>query len=148
MPQLVYHSPRAVQSSAPIVRWLESGDISLGLTLRLILLAIMAAAPAVAIQIWNEYDLRRARMADIREQVLRLARSETAEIDRIVEGARQFLVALAQLPQVKDKDKDPAGCNDLLTRISKNYRAYRALIAADRDGTVFCSSIGPGPPIP
>jgi PAS domain S-box-containing protein len=128
------------------VRWLESGDISLGLTLRLILLAIMAAAPAVAIQIWNEYDLRRARMADIREQVLRLARSETAEIDRIVEGARQFLVALAQLPQVKDKD--PAGCNDLLTRISKNYRAYRALIAADRDGTVFCSSIGPGPPIP
>ena len=54
----------------------------MGLTLRLILLAIMAAAPAVAIQIWNEYDLRRVRMADVREQVLRLARSETAEYER------------------------------------------------------------------
>jgi PAS domain S-box-containing protein len=117
----------------------------LGLTLRLILLAILAAAPAVAIQIWNEYDLRRARVAEVKDQVLRLARSETAEIDRIVEGARQFLVALAQISPVKDKD-GPA-CNDLLTRIAKNYSAYRALIAADRDGSVFCSSIGPGPSI-
>jgi PAS domain S-box-containing protein len=116
-----------------------------GLTLRLILLAILAAIPAVAIQVWNEYDLRRARFVEVQEQVLRLARSEAAEIDRIADGARQFLVALAQIPQVKNKDA--AGCADLLGGLRKNYPAYRALIAADLDGTVFCSSIGPGPGI-
>jgi PAS domain S-box-containing protein len=117
----------------------------LSLTLRLFLLALFAAVPAVLIQAWNEYDLRQARTVAVREQVLRLAQSQNAEIERLVEGARQFLVALAQLPPVKSKDA--AACNELLARIRENYRAYRALIAADADGNVFCSSVGPGPNI-
>ena len=117
----------------------------MSLTLRLFLLALFAAVPAVLIQIWNEYDLRQARTVAVREQVLRLAQSQNAEIERIVEGARQFLVALAQLPPVKAKDA--AACNELLARIRENYRAYRALIAADADGSVPCSSVGPGPSI-
>jgi Cache domain len=117
----------------------------LSLTLRLFLLALFAAVPAVLIQIWNEYDLRQARTVAVHEQVLRLAQSQNAEIERIVEGARQFLVALAQLPPVKAKDA--AACNELLAQIRENYRAYRALIAADTDGNVFCSSVGPGPSI-
>jgi PAS domain S-box-containing protein len=122
-----------------------AGGKSLSLTLRLILLALLASVPALTIQIWNEYDLRRARLAQIHDEVLRLARSEAAEIDRIIEGARQFLVALALIPQVRNKDA--AACVELLSGISSNYQAYRALIVADRDGSVFCSSIGPGPPI-
>ena len=117
----------------------------MSLALRLFLLALFAAVPAVLIQAWNEYDLRRARSEDVRAGVLRLAQSQNAELERISEGARQFLVALAQLPQVKDKDV--AACNELLARIRENYRAYRALIAADTDGTVACSSVGPGPSI-
>ena len=77
--------------------------------------------------------------------MLRLAHSQNAEIERLVEGARESLVALAQLPPVKAKDA--AACNELLARIRENYRAYRALIAADADGNVFCSSVGPGPSI-
>jgi PAS domain S-box-containing protein len=115
------------------------------LTLRLLLLALLALIPAVAIQGWNGYDLRRARTEEVREQVLRLARLQSAEIDRMAEGARQFLVALAQIPQVKAKDA--VGCSSLLTRMAESFPAYRALIAADLDGTVFCSSVGLGRPV-
>ncbi|HEX2216800.1 MAG TPA: cache domain-containing protein, partial [Xanthobacteraceae bacterium] len=120
-------------------------QISLSVTSRLMLLALLAAAPAFAIQAWNEFDLRRARSSEIREQVFRLARTQESEISRVAEGARQFLVALAQVPQIKNAEA--AECNELLARIRENYNAYRALIVATADGTVPCSSIGPGPPI-
>src|SRR6266851_830115 len=95
-------------------------------------MAVIAALPAVGLQFWNEHDLR-------------LARPQAAEIDRLAEGARQFLVALAQIPQVNGADT--AGCADLLIQIRANYRAYRAIIVADAGGNVVCSSIGPGPGI-
>jgi PAS domain S-box-containing protein len=120
------------------------GEGCVNLTVRLFVLALLAAAPAVAIEIWNQYDLRRARSFEMQRQVMTLARLQTAEIDRIAEGARQFLVALAQIPQIRDRE----ACNALLRQIRENYLAYRALIAADADGGVICSSIGPGPPIP
>jgi PAS domain S-box-containing protein len=107
-------------------------------------MAVIAALPAVGVQFWNEYDLRRARTQELEEQVLRLARLQSAEIDRLAEGARQFLVALAQIPQINSQDA--SACASLLARIRENYRAaYRAIIVADADGTVVCSSVGPGP---
>lgn len=115
----------------------------MNLTVRLFLLALLATAPAVAIEIWNQNDLRRARTLEIQRQVTTLARLQTAEIDRIAEGARQFLVALAQIPQLRE----PEACNALLRRIRENYLAYRALIATDAEGSVICSSVGPGPSI-
>jgi len=115
------------------------------LKLRLILMAVIAALPAVGIQLWNALDLRQARTHELEEEVLRLARAQSAEIDRLAEGARQFLVALAQLPQITGQDA--VACEDLLTRIRENYRSYRAIIVADAHGAVLCSSIGQGPGI-
>ena len=116
----------------------------MSLTLRLVLMAVIAALPAVGLQFWNEHDLRGVRTQELQEQVLRLARQQSAEIDRLAEGARQFLVALAQIPQINGTD---TACADLLTRIRANYRAYRAIIVAHADGNIVCSSIGPGPGI-
>jgi PAS domain S-box-containing protein len=113
------------------------------LKLRLILMAVIAALPAVGIQLWNALDLRQARTHELEEEVLRLARAQSAEIDRLAEGARQFLVALAQLPQITGQDA--VACEELLIRIRENYRSYRAIIVADIRGTVVCSSIGQGP---
>src|ERR1700694_3787969 len=100
---------RALRASRP------TGVQRLSLTLRLILMAVIAALPAVGVQFWNEYDLRRARTQELEEQVLRLASLQSAEIDRLAEGARQFLVALAQLPQIISKDA--SACAGLLAQI-------------------------------
>lgn len=94
--------------------------------------------------IWNQQDFRQSRLREVQQQVFALAKQQSAEVDRIAEGALQFLVALAQIPEIADGRPD---CGDLLARIRTNYRSYSALIRADLSGIVTCSSIGPGPSI-
>lgn len=122
-------------------------QIPFSLTSRLVLLALLAASPGVAIQVWNELDLRQTRSQAVREQVLLAAQNQLSEIDRIAEGAEGVLVALAEIPQIRNADKEPGACNALLSRIRANYQSYLALIVADLSGSVACSSIGPGPGI-
>jgi len=62
--------------------------VRIGLTGRLFLLVIMAVLPALVIQAWNEYDLRIAREADIRQQVVQITRQFGEEIGELREGAR------------------------------------------------------------
>jgi hypothetical protein len=47
---------------------------------------------------YNEYELRKAREADIRQQVIQITKQFGEEIGEQREGARQLLLALAQLP--------------------------------------------------
>ena len=69
--------------------------VGIGLTGRLLILVIFAVVPALVIQAWNEYDLRIAREADIRQQVVQTTKQFGEEIGEIREGARQLLLALA-----------------------------------------------------
>ena len=71
------------------------------LTLRLIILVLIAVLPAIAIQGYNEYKLRKAREADIRQQVIQITKQFGEEIGELREGARQLLLALAQLAPVR-----------------------------------------------
>ena len=111
---------------------------------RLILLPIIALLPALAVLVWNQVDLHQSRRHDLGQQVIALAKQQAAEVDRIAEGALQFLVALAQIPDIRSGS---AECGPLLERIRTNYKSYLALIRADKNGAVTCSSIGPGPSI-
>ena len=45
-------------------RW---SGVRIGLTARILILVTFAVVPALVIQAWNEYDLRIAREADIRQ---------------------------------------------------------------------------------
>jgi hypothetical protein len=112
----------------------------MSLTIRLVLLVLLAVLPSVVIQAWNEVDLRGSREREAREAVLGIARRQTAEIDRIAEGARQFLVAIAQLPQVQAGD--PEGCGELFQRLRPQFPGYANFFATDATGTVICNSFG------
>jgi hypothetical protein len=50
-------------------RFIDWSGLRIGLTGRILILVIFAVVPALVIQAWNEYDLRIAREADIRQQV-------------------------------------------------------------------------------
>ena len=69
----------------------------ISLTLRLIMLVLIAILPAIAIQGYNEYKLRKAREADIRQQVIQITKQFGEEIGELREGARQLLLALRHL---------------------------------------------------
>jgi hypothetical protein len=112
--------------------------VRIGLTGRVLLLVILAVVPALVIQAWNEYDLRIAREDDIRQRVVQITKQFGEEIGEIREGARQLLLALAQLDPVKFQQPEP--CSALFANLKSRYASYSLLGAADTDGRVFCVS--------
>jgi len=110
----------------------------MSLTVRLFLLVTIAILPALGIQAYNEFDLRRSREADIRDRVVQITKQFGEEMGELREGARQLLIAVAQLPQVKSKSAD--ACSMLLSSLKAVYANYTLLGAADAQGNVFCTS--------
>src|SRR6201981_2672598 len=111
--------------------------VRIGLTGRILILVIFAVVPALVIQAWNEYDLRIAREADIRQQVVQTTKQFGEEIGELREGARQLLLALAQLNTVKTRESD--ACNALFGSLASQYANYSLLAAADTEGRIVCS---------
>jgi hypothetical protein len=109
------------------------------LTLRLSVLVVIAVLPAILIQGYNEYDLRKAREADIRQQIIQITRQFGEEIGELREGARQLLIALAQLGSVRLRHT--GSCNNLFASLKSKYENYGLLAAADKNGQIFCSSV-------
>jgi hypothetical protein len=87
---------------------------------------------------WNEYHLRLAREADIRQQVAQTTKQFGEEIGELRESARQLLTALAQLHTVKTQQK--RYCNALFSKLKKRFANYGVLEAPDTEGRVFCVS--------
>jgi signal transduction histidine kinase len=108
------------------------------LTLRLIILVLIAILPAIVIQAYNEYSLRKAREADIRQQVVQITKQFGEEIGELREGARQLLLALSQLAPVRLQESDP--CSEHFVALKSQYANYTLLAAADTEGRIFCSS--------
>jgi signal transduction histidine kinase len=108
------------------------------LALRLCILVLIAITPAIVILGYNEYELRKAREDDIRHQVIQITKQFGEEIGELREGARQLLLALAQLPAVRTRDAD--SCSEHFTTLKSQYANYSLLAAADTAGRIFCSS--------
>jgi signal transduction histidine kinase len=125
---------RSSSANAPIVARLQR----MSLTVRLFLLVTIAVLPALGIQAYNEFDLRRSREADIRDRVVQITKQFGEEMGELREGARQLLIAVAQLPQVTSKNADT--CSALLASLKAVYANYSLLGAADAEGNVFCTS--------
>jgi signal transduction histidine kinase/DNA-binding response OmpR family regulator/HPt (histidine-containing phosphotransfer) domain-containing protein len=112
--------------------------VRIGLTGRVLILVIFAVVPALVIQAWNEYDLRIAREADIRQQVVQTTKQFGEEIGELREGARQLLLGLAQLNTVKTRQ--PGACSTLFAKLKARFANYGLLGAADTTGRIFCTS--------
>jgi signal transduction histidine kinase len=110
----------------------------INLTVRLCILVLIAIFPAVVIQGYNEYELRKAREDDIRKQVIQTTKQFGEEIGELREGARQLLLALSQLPAVRLQDGN--SCSEHFAALKSQYANYSLLAAADTQGRVFCSS--------
>src|SRR5688500_11501762 len=83
-------------------------ETGMRLTRRLIALSLVALAPAAAIQIYNEFVMRQAREAEVRETAIRSAEQAAFELERIVEGARGVLLSISKVDAVRALETD--GC--------------------------------------
>jgi signal transduction histidine kinase/HAMP domain-containing protein len=103
---------------------------------RLFLLLAAALLPAIAIQAHNEIDLRRTREMEVQRHALGLARLAAAEQQQFVQGIRQVLIALSELPAIKAKDIQ--ACEAYLSTIKERYPEFITFIVADMSANAFC----------
>jgi hypothetical protein len=100
---------------------------------------MIAVCPALVIQVWNEYDLRMMREADIRQKVVQVTQQLGEEIGELREGARQMLLTIAQLEPVKLHQTE--ACRALLSKLNYRFPNYDLLGAAGTDGQIYCTSM-------
>ncbi|TXM95083.1 HWE histidine kinase domain-containing protein [Methylobacterium sp. WL116] len=115
----------------------------MSLTSRILLLVLLALAPALAIQGYNEYALRASRDEAVRADTMATARTVAEDLAQVAETVRQALNYVAQDPRVLSLD--PMGCTDYLRRALRDS-PHLAIIAVTRtDGAVVCNSVGSAP---
>ena len=107
---------------------------------RLFALVTVALLPAIAIQSYNEIDLRRSRQAEVQEQALGLAKLAAAEQQQVVEGIRQVLIALSELPAIKAGDSH--ACSGYLSTLKQRFPAFLTFVIVDVKGESICTTDG------
>src|SRR3989338_5731481 len=112
------------------------------LRVRLILLVLLAVIPALGLILYTAAEQRRSAIVEAQVSALRLARSVSSSQDDLIEGARQLLISLAQMPFVKTDD--PEICNSVLSKLVKEYKNYANLGVTSLAGDATCSGL----PIP
>ncbi|HXH04615.1 MAG TPA: adenylate/guanylate cyclase domain-containing protein [Candidatus Competibacteraceae bacterium] len=106
---------------------------------RLLALMLLAVLPAFGLIIYSSLQERQSAARAVQVEAQRLIRLMASQHERFIEGARQLLTALAQLPAVRQRDG--AGCSALFADFLRRYPFYANLGAVDLDGDTFCSGL-------
>ena len=115
-------------------------NIVTSLRSRLIFLILMAVVPAFGLILYSAAKHRELTASQVKQNALVAARVIASEHDRVLENAHEFLVTLARVPQIRDKDK--AGCRRILSGLLEPR--YADLVVADKNGNPFCTALPTG----
>ncbi|MFG5120380.1 sensor histidine kinase [Methylorubrum sp. POS3] len=113
------------------------------LTGRILLLVLLALAPAVAVQVYNEHALRDSRSAAVRAAALRGAQAVAADLADFADGARQTLDILAEEPVIRNREA--SACSTFLGAVAGRISGSQVIVVTDREGTLVCNSRGAAP---
>lgn len=105
---------------------------------RLMLLVLLAVVPALVLILVTASEHRRTAANEVQQNALRVARMTSAGQERLIEGAHQLLVVLAQLPELRGNN--PASAAAVLARLLKQYSSYNNFGVIEMDGSVFASA--------
>jgi PAS domain S-box-containing protein len=109
------------------------------LRVRLVLLVLLAVLPALGLVLYTAWDQHRHARAAVQRDALRLAELAATDHQLLVDGARQFLTALARVREVRERT--PETCNPLLADLRARDPRYANLLVADPAGSVVCSAV-------
>jgi len=106
---------------------------------RLILLVLLAIIPALGLILYTGLEQRRLATEEIQETAQRLARLVSNDQARIIQGTRQLLVGLSELPEVRTQNH--RFCSALFADLLKLHSPYANLGAVEPNGKLFCSAL-------
>ena len=111
-------------------------------SLRLRLLApcvLIVLVPWLALVLYTQSEERKAAIAQVNGDALRLTRIVTSNPATQVEAARQLLTAFARLPQLRAENA--AACNAFLAEMLTAYPLYLNFAVVAPDGRLVCSAV-------
>jgi signal transduction histidine kinase len=76
--------------------------------------------------------------ASVQDEALRFARLASADYERLLEGARQLLIGLGRLPEVRGRQR--SACGRLLVDLARQYPFYTNFAGFDLTGRAFCAT--------
>ena len=109
------------------------------LRLRLVTLVGLMLVPCLALVVYTQEDERRAAIANVNADAMRLIQIVASNQAAQIEAARQLLQTFARLPQLHTNDA--AACNAFLAEMLKAYPLYLNLGVADSNGNLVCSAL-------
>lgn len=109
---------------------------------RLLILVAVATLPAVLVMAYIQHNLRDEGRGRIAGEALRQAELLNADMANIVEGARQFSLAVSHFANVRAAD--PA-CRADLVGLRGDLPSYTMLSVITDDGQVICTTEPAGP---
>ena len=104
---------------------------------RLLILVAVATLPAVLVMAYMQHNLREEGRDRIAGEALRQAELLNADMSNVVEGARQFSLAIAHFNNVKAGD---AACKADLIGLRTDLPSYTMLSVIAEDGQIICST--------
>jgi len=110
-------------------------------SLRARLLAIVALVlvPWLVLVILTQADERKVAIANVGDDAMALVHIVTSNQAAQVEAARQLLMALARLPQLRSGSR--AACSALMAEMLKAYPLYLNIGLIEPDGDITCSAV-------
>ena len=111
------------------------------LRVRLILIVVIAAIPAIGLILYNNLEERKHAIHEAQEDTLRLARIAAHLHEEIIEDTRLILTTLAQVPEVRVLNRKK--CNALMADLLKKYSYFANLGVAGLDGHTACNAVDP-----
>jgi len=102
-------------------------------------LVVIALIPVVIALVVIATEQRRQAIATTHQNSLFLAKLAATNQQRLIDGARDILVTLSQVPAIQNNDR--AACLFFLRNVLMHYPLYANFGAADRNGNVFCMTL-------
>jgi signal transduction histidine kinase/ActR/RegA family two-component response regulator/HAMP domain-containing protein len=100
---------------------------------------LLALAPALMLVLRTHAEQSQAVRQRSYEDARRLVHLAALDQDRVLDGTRQLLTALAQLPEVRGEQWD--NCTKLFGELFERYEGYTNMGVADQNGDVMCAAI-------
>ena len=116
---------------------LKTGFFSL--RARLLALLAFVLIPWLGLLLYTQSDERRAAVANVNRDALRLIHIVTSNQAAEIEAARQLLTSFAALPQLRSANSD--ACGAFLGEMLKAMPMYFNFGVAELDGTLRCSAL-------
>ncbi|MBI2935793.1 MAG: HAMP domain-containing protein [Chloroflexi bacterium] len=106
---------------------------------RQMLVVALAILPLLGLVLYNAFEQREGDTARALEGSAQIVRLAAVSHERLVEGARQLLVALSRLPEVRRGI--PGECDRLLGDLLRQYPLYSNFGVIALDGSLRCSAL-------